>query len=95
MMEKISQLMDGELDAQESRREIRRMGEDLRLTDGWDTYHLIRDVLRDETDLGPSFLRRVHERLEQEPVIVAPHTRLSHRITRYTLPMAAGHRFSG
>jgi sigma-E factor negative regulatory protein RseA len=89
-MEKISQLMDGELSARESRSQIQRLEHDRGLSEGWETYHLIRDALRNEVELGPQFSRRLHERIEQEPAIVAPHTRLPARMVRYTLPMAAG-----
>jgi sigma-E factor negative regulatory protein RseA len=82
--------MDGELDARESRVQIQRLERDPALAGEWETYHLIRDALRNEIDLGPQFARKLHERLADEPVIVAPHTRLSHRMVRYTLPMAAG-----
>jgi sigma-E factor negative regulatory protein RseA len=89
-MEKISQLMDGELSARESRSQIQRLESDPALSDSWETYHLIRDALRNEVDVGPRFARRLHAQLEKEPAIVAPHTRLSARAVRYTLPMAAG-----
>lgn len=89
-MEKISELMDGELGARESRSQIGRLKTDPGLADGWETYHLIRDALRNEVDVGPRFARRLHERLESEPAIVAPHTRPTARLVRYTLPMAAG-----
>jgi sigma-E factor negative regulatory protein RseA len=89
-MEKISELMDGELDSRECRVQIQRLEHDPALTGHWETYHLIRDALRNEVDLGPQFSRKVHERLAGEPVIIAPHTRASHRVARYALPMAAG-----
>ena len=41
------------------------------------------------------FSRRMHERLGQEPTVIAPHMRLSHRAVRYTLPLAAGGRRCG
>lgn len=89
-MEKISQLMDGELGGRESRSQIRRLESDPGLCDSWETYHLIRDALRREAQLRPDFTRRVHALLESEPTIVAPHTQLAARAVRYTLPMAAG-----
>jgi sigma-E factor negative regulatory protein RseA len=89
-MEKISELMDGELSARESRSQIQRLEKDPDLGDSWETYHLIRDALRNEVDLGPAFAKRLHDRLEREPAIVAPHTRLVNRVVRYSLPMAAG-----
>jgi sigma-E factor negative regulatory protein RseA len=89
-MEKISELMDGELDAHASRSQIRRLEDDATLAAGWETYHLIRDALRNEMDLSPQFCRRLHERLASEPPILAPHAGLSARMVRYTLPIAAG-----
>jgi negative regulator of sigma E activity len=89
-MEKISELMDGELPRGESKRQITRLESDPQLSLSWDTYHLIRDALRQEIDLGPGFTRRIHACLEQEPVVIAPHTRMGYRMVRYTLPMAAG-----
>lgn len=88
-MDKISELMDGELPRRESKRQIARLEGDPRLSERWDTYHLIRDTLRREVDLGPTFTRRVRACLEQEPVVVAPHARIGYRMARYTLPMAA------
>src|SRR5262245_28586324 len=88
-MDKISELMDGELPSRELKTQIARLKSDPRLTESWDTYHLIRDTLRREGDLGPGFARRMRACLETEPVMIAPHTRLSYRLVRYTLPMAA------
>jgi sigma-E factor negative regulatory protein RseA len=88
-MHKISELMDGELPPRESKHQIGRLKTDQRLTESWDTYHLIRDTLRREGELGPGFARRVRASLEREPVLIAPHTRVSYRMVRYTLPMAA------
>jgi negative regulator of sigma E activity len=89
-MERISELMDGELPARECKRQIERLEHDTKLSTEWDTYHLIRDALRQEVELRPDFARRVHARIEREPTVIAPHTRLAHRVVRYTLPMAAG-----
>ncbi len=88
-MDKISELMDGELPRRESKRQIARLERDPRLSERWDTYHLIRDTLRREVDLGPTFTRRVRACLEHEPVLIAPHTRIGYRMARYALPMAA------
>lgn len=88
-MEKISQLMDGELEEHECRLQFRRLGQDVGLVQSWETYHLIRDVLRDEALACPDLVRRVRQRLDKEPTVIAPHTRLAARVARYTLPMAA------
>ncbi len=88
-MEKISQLMDGELGEHESRLQIRRLEQDGGLVQNWATYHLIRDVLRDEAGIGAGFAQRVCERLQHEPAVAAPHTRLVARVARHPLPIAA------
>ena len=88
-MEKISQLMDGELDEREARLEIRRLGADERLVQVWHTYHLIRDVLRDDLRIGSDFESRLRQQLEAEPTVVAPHTPFASRVVRHTLPLAA------
>lgn len=89
-MEKISQLMDGELGRRDSATQIGRLKCDEALRARWETFHLIGDTLRRETGLTPAFSRRLHERLAQEPTLIAPHARLSNRVVRYTLPLAAG-----
>jgi len=88
-MEKISQLMDGELGEHESRLQIRRLEQDGELVQAWATYHLIRDVLRDEAGIGAGFAQHVCERLQHEPAVVAPYTRGIARAVRHTLPLAA------
>ncbi len=88
-MEKISQLMDGELGEHESHIQIRRLEQDGVLVQTWATYHLIRDVLRDEAGIDAGFAQRVCERLRHEPTLAAPHTRLVARVVRHPLPIAA------
>jgi sigma-E factor negative regulatory protein RseA len=88
-MEKISQLMDGELEGRECDLELKRLKADGALTQSWAAYHLIGDVLRHEACINVDLARRVHERLEKEPTVIAPHTRFAARVVRYTLPMAA------
>jgi sigma-E factor negative regulatory protein RseA len=89
-MEKISQLMDGELGRRESKTQIKRLESDEALAQSWETYHLIGDALRRETELPLHFTHRLHARLGHEPTVIAPHMRASHRVLRYTLPLAAG-----
>jgi sigma-E factor negative regulatory protein RseA len=88
-MEKISQMMDGELDELECRLQIRRLGQDAGLAQSWETFHLIRDVLRDEASAGPDLARRVRERLIKEPTVIGTRSWLGARVAHYTLPMAA------
>jgi sigma-E factor negative regulatory protein RseA len=88
-MEKISQLMDGELGERETRLQIRRLGSDASLVQAWDTYHLIRDALRDDICVGSDFERRLRQRLDGEPTLIAPHVHFASRVVRYSLPLAA------
>jgi sigma-E factor negative regulatory protein RseA len=88
-MEKISQLMDGELGEQESRLQIRRLEHDEGLIQAWATYHLIRDVLRDEADAGAGLAARVCERLQHEPTMLAPRMRFTPSALSRPLRIAA------
>jgi sigma-E factor negative regulatory protein RseA len=86
MKEKISALMDGELDAAEVIDELRVEGEAL---DTWRTYHLISDAMRDTRLLSPGFTARVAERLAAEPTVLAP-IRKPQPVQRFALAAAAG-----
>lgn len=94
-MEKISALMDGELDARDSGQQFQRLQDDPDLAQGWNTYHLIGDCLRNEADFSASagFSQRLHEALDKEPTVLAPRPPLRRSspspLLRYTLPMAA------
>jgi len=88
-MDKISVLMDGEFEPADGQREIRRLENDPELAQSWQTYHLIRDALRNELDLSPEFSTKVHARLELEPTVVAPRRLIPLPIARHALPIAA------
>jgi sigma-E factor negative regulatory protein RseA len=73
MSEKISALMDGELEAHEQRgpyAELAREGEAIA---AWRTYHLIGDALRDALPLSAGFATRMAANLAAEPTVLAPH----------------------
>ena len=89
-MEKISQLMDGELGRRETKTTIELLESDQALAQSWETYHLIGDSLRREAELPRISPAGCTSASEQEPTLIAPHMRLSHRVVRYTLPLAAG-----
>jgi sigma-E factor negative regulatory protein RseA len=88
-MERISELMDGEFGEQESRLEIRRLEHDEGLIQAWATYHLIRDVLRDEAGVGTGLAARVCERLQHEPTVLAPRARFAASALNRPLRIAA------
>lgn len=71
-MEKISALMDGDLDERQLQQQLGRLRQDGELRQTWNTFHLIGDALRGErlllTDVAGSFARR----LAEEPTVLAP-----------------------
>ena len=76
MNDKISTLLDGELDREEAVETIRHLGADAQRRLTWDSYHLIGDVLRGE-DLGEMARRRksteaLFAKLAAEPTVIAP-----------------------
>ncbi|MCS6786671.1 MAG: sigma-E factor negative regulatory protein [Thiobacillaceae bacterium] len=77
--ERLSALLDGELDAHETSLCLRRLGHDAALSRQWAEYCLIRDALRGEALVQPGLCRRVHAALAQEPTILAPMRRRSER----------------
>lgn len=88
-MNRISALMDGELDERQAREELARLRRHDELRENWDMFHLIGDALRGECLLSSEFNRRLSERLAQEPTVLAPHRRMIRRISTYALTAAA------
>lgn len=93
MNDKISALMDGELDREEAARVIRSIGSDATRRDDWDAYHVIGACLRGD---APAQTRRcreaIFERLANEPTVLAPGAlmrRAAEKKTRIALAMAA------
>jgi sigma-E factor negative regulatory protein RseA len=70
--EKISAVMDGELERFESAGTLKALesGDEARET--WRLYHLIGDAMRDTRMLSPGFAERVGARLKDEPTVLAP-----------------------
>jgi sigma-E factor negative regulatory protein RseA len=85
MKEKISALMDGELEAAEVFEALRVEGEAL---ETWRTYHLISDAMRDTRLLSAGFTARFAERLATEPTVLAPVRKQP--VQRFALAAAAG-----
>lgn len=87
MKDKISVLMDGELDdrsAGELIGALRREGE---AAEAWRTYHLIGDAMRDTRLLSDGFQANLAQRLAAEPTLLAPARPVAE--PRRWLPMAA------
>jgi len=88
-MEKISALMDGELDGQQARQQIQRLKENEELARCWDEFHLIGDAMRNERPLSREFSRRVTSRISAEPTVLAPRRIPEKRIATYAWSAAA------
>ncbi len=88
-MNKISEWMDGELPAHETRVVADRVRQDQELRQCWDTFHLIGDVLRGERALSNGFERRLASRLAGEPTVLAPRPPAIRRFATYALSAAA------
>ena len=89
-MDKISALMDGELDARQAQEQYTRLKQDGELVETWNTFHVIGDSLRGDHALSPRFNTRLAERLSTEPTVLAPHRSMApKRVMTYALSAAA------
>jgi len=88
-MDKISALMDGELDDRQADQALTGLRERGELRQVWDTFHLIGDALRGERLLLTDVAGGLSRRLADEPTVVAPRRRAARRLTTYALSLAA------
>lgn len=88
-MDKISALMDGELDDRQADQALTGLRERGELRQVWDTFHLIGDALRGERLLFTDVAGGLSRRLADEPTVVAPQRRAARRLTTYALSLAA------
>jgi len=88
-MERISALMDGELDGDETARLIPGVKERGELREAWDTYHLIGEALRGQASGVPGIARTVAARLADEPTVLAPRRMAAGPFKRFVLPSLA------
>ena len=89
MKERISQLMDGELDDGPAAGTIQACAQGAEALDAWRTYHLIGDAMRDSRVLSPGFSARLAQRLESEPTVLAPQRARPESRTWFALSAAA------
>lgn len=87
MKDRISALMDGELDDRAAGEAIDALRRDGDAAEAWRSYHLISDAMRDTQLLAEGFHARFAQRLAAEPAILAPARRTIE--PRRWLPMAA------
>jgi sigma-E factor negative regulatory protein RseA len=73
MTEKISALMDGELEGGAADEALELLRADREAGDSWRLYHLMSDALRGQRQLlSPGFVERCAARLATEPAVLAP-----------------------
>jgi len=90
MKDKISALMDGELDDQTAARMLEVVASDREARDAWSTYHLISDALGKSRMLSEGFGERVAAALAAEPTVLAPRRLGAAREPRRWVALAAG-----
>ncbi|MDP1718501.1 MAG: sigma-E factor negative regulatory protein [Burkholderiales bacterium] len=88
-MEKLSALIDGELDDQEMERQLALLKQNNDAQDSWEMFNLIGDTLRGDSRISPDFSRRIAERLALEPTMLAPQRRAAKNGVRYAMSIAA------
>jgi sigma-E factor negative regulatory protein RseA len=89
MKDRISQLMDGELDDHSAADTIKACGQGADALETWRTYHLISDAMRDSRVLSAGFSVRLAARLDAEPTVLAPQRRRSESRTWFAASAAA------
>jgi sigma-E factor negative regulatory protein RseA len=72
MKDRLSALMDGELDDKSAAEVIEALGRDGEAVRAWRTYQLISDAMRESRLLSAGFTARVAGRLAKEPTVLAP-----------------------
>ncbi len=72
MKERISALMDGELERREAAGAIGALESGEEARELWRAYHMIGDAMRETHMLSAGFTERVVARLEKEPTVLAP-----------------------
>jgi len=72
MKDRLSALMDGELDDKSATEVIEALGHDQEAVRTWRTYQLISDALRESRLLSADFTARFSQQLAKEPTVLAP-----------------------
>ncbi|MBA0922541.1 MAG: sigma-E factor negative regulatory protein [Nitrosospira sp.] len=79
MKDRISALMDGELDDEDVVKTISEINEDHALREEWATYHLIGDILRQSATVSNNVTSNANERLALESNVTALHSSFKRR----------------
>lgn len=72
MKDKISALIDDELEGHELERVVTALRDDPEAIETWRMYHLVGDAMRNTGPLSAGFAERFSHRLAQEPIVMAP-----------------------
>lgn len=88
-MEKVSALVDGELDEHELKQQLSLLKQNHSAQESWKMFHLIGDTLRGDSRISPGFNRRFIESLALEPTVLAPPRRTVRKAARYAMSVAA------
>jgi sigma-E factor negative regulatory protein RseA len=72
MNDRISALMDGELQGKGADEVIDSLERDGQAAETWRLYHLMSDAIHEQPLLSEGFTRRLGERLAAEPTVIAP-----------------------
>jgi len=90
MKEKLSALIDGELQSNDCQAHLGRLRSDADLRRAWDAYHLIGDALRGH--ICADLTDRIVARLQDEPTVLAPRRKITGagRLAWYAMSAAAG-----
>ena len=89
MKERLSELMDGELDDKSAAEVIQALGSDHEAVRAWRAYQLISDAMRERRPLSADFTARFAERLAKEPTVLAPRALRAESRRWYALSAAA------
>lgn len=92
MKDRLSALLDGDLDEQSAHPVFESMRRDRSLRTDWEAYCLIGDVLRGDRDGNAGFVGRVMADIDEEPTLLAPSPRPAAeggRLWRSLMPLAA------
>jgi sigma-E factor negative regulatory protein RseA len=89
MKDRLSELMDGELDDRSAAAVIEALGRDREAIETWRTYQLISDALRESRVLSADFSARFSKRLAAEPTVLAPRALQAEPRRWFALPAAA------
>lgn len=90
-MDRISALMDGELEANEAQLALSHLKDDAESRQRWEHFHVIGDAMRGEAILSAGFSATLAERFASEPTVLAPqrNMKVPKRVMTFALSAAA------